>query len=220
MVERKLYLTGGVGGRHQGEAFGQPYELPNDRAYAETCAAIASIMWSWRMLLATGEVKYADLIERTLFNGFLSGHVARRGALLLRQPVAEPGRPEVLGRGGHERREWYIVACCPPNVMRVDRDAWPIPGDDGRTRRADPPVRASDAVDGGRGAASRDRVSVGRPRELDVERAPKQLRLRVPGVVHGATVERPSRRRPHTATSACSRTMASASSWTCPCRRD
>jgi DUF1680 family protein len=119
MVDRKLYLTGGAGGRHQGEAFGQPYELPNDRAYAETCAAIASIMWSWRMLLATGQAQYADLIERTLFNGFLSGMSLDGVRYFYVNPLLSPGRPEVLGRGGHERREWYTVACCPPNVMRV-----------------------------------------------------------------------------------------------------
>ena len=71
MAERKLALTGGAGARHDGEAFGEPYELPNDACYCETCAAIASIMWSWRMLLVTGERRYADLIERTLYNGVL-----------------------------------------------------------------------------------------------------------------------------------------------------
>jgi uncharacterized protein len=119
MVERRLYLTGGAGARHQGEAFGQPYELPNDRAYAETCAAIASVMWSWRMLLITGEAHYADLIERTLFNGFLSGMSLDGGRYFYVNPLLSPGQPEVLGRGGHERREWYFVACCPPNVMRL-----------------------------------------------------------------------------------------------------
>ena len=63
MVTGKLYVTGGLGARHEGEAFGAPYELPNDRAYSETCAAIGSIMWSWRLLLATGEARFADLIE-------------------------------------------------------------------------------------------------------------------------------------------------------------
>ena len=69
----QAYLTGGVGSRHFGESIGDPYELPPDRAYCETCAAIASIMWNWRMLLVTGESRFADLIERTLFNGFLAG---------------------------------------------------------------------------------------------------------------------------------------------------
>jgi DUF1680 family protein len=119
MVLRKLSLTGGVGSRHQGEAFGQPYELPNDRAYNETCAAIASIMWSWRMLLATGDGQYADLIERTLYNGFLSGMSLDGTRFFYVNPLASSGMPEVIGRGGHERREWYYVACCPPNVMRL-----------------------------------------------------------------------------------------------------
>ena len=73
MVTRKLYITGGVGSRHLAEAFGKPYELPNELAYCETCAAIASIMWCWRMLLITGEARFADLAERTLYNAVLSG---------------------------------------------------------------------------------------------------------------------------------------------------
>ena len=73
MVATKQYITGGLGSRWDGEAFGDPYELPNDRAYAETCAAIGGIQWAWRMLLATGEARYADQIERMLYNGFLAG---------------------------------------------------------------------------------------------------------------------------------------------------
>jgi DUF1680 family protein len=76
-------------------------------------------MWSWRMLLATGQAQYADLIERTLFNGFLSGFSLDGTRFFYVNPLLSPGRPEVLGRGGHERREWYYVACCPPNVMRL-----------------------------------------------------------------------------------------------------
>ena len=73
MVATKTYLTGGIGAHHTDEAFGDPYELPNERSYCETCAAIASVMFSWRMLMITGEASYADLIERTLYNGFLGG---------------------------------------------------------------------------------------------------------------------------------------------------
>ena len=73
LTSHKLFVTGGVGSRHNGEAFGEPYELPSDICYCETCAQIASIMWNWRMLLITGEGRYADVMERTLFNGFLSG---------------------------------------------------------------------------------------------------------------------------------------------------
>jgi len=72
-VERKMYITGGAGARHEGEAFGEEYELPNDTAYAETCAAIGSFMWNFRMLLAKGEGRFSDIMEQTLYNGLLSG---------------------------------------------------------------------------------------------------------------------------------------------------
>jgi len=111
MTRGKLYVTGALGSRYEGEAFGEPYELPNDRGYCETCAAIASIMWNWRMLLATGEARFADLIERTLYNGFLSGVSLDGRAFFYVNPL--------LSRGGIERKEWYTCACCPPNVMRL-----------------------------------------------------------------------------------------------------
>ena len=119
LVQHKLYLTGGVGSRHLGEAFGQPYELPNDLAYDETCAAIASILWSWRMLLATGEARFADLIDRTLHNAVLAGVSLDGERYFYVNPLASNGRPEYLGRGGCRRKEWHLVACCPPNVMRL-----------------------------------------------------------------------------------------------------
>ena len=119
LTSRKLYLTGGVGSRHLGEAFGQPYELPNDLAYDETCAAIASILWSWRMLLATGQGRFADLIDRTLHNAVLSGVSLDGERYFYVNPLASNGRAEYLGRGGCVRKEWHLVACCPPNVMRL-----------------------------------------------------------------------------------------------------
>jgi DUF1680 family protein len=79
MLATKTYLTGGLGSRWDGEAFGDPYELPADRAYAESCAAIGGIQWAWRMLLATGDPRYADAAERMLLNGFLAG-VSLRGS--------------------------------------------------------------------------------------------------------------------------------------------
>ena len=93
MVATKTYLTGGIGAHHTDEAFGDPYELPNERSYCETCAAIASVMFSWRMLMITGEARYADLIERTLYNGFLAGSSLDGQKLHLRQPAAGPRRP-------------------------------------------------------------------------------------------------------------------------------
>jgi len=121
MVACKQYLTGGLGSRWDGEAFGDPYELPPDVAYAETCASIGAVQWGWRRLLATGDVRYADVIERVLLNGFLSG-VSLSGeeffyvnALQLRDgAVSHDHRHPVNGR-----RPWFEVACCPPNVMRT-----------------------------------------------------------------------------------------------------
>jgi uncharacterized protein len=111
LVTAKTYLTGGIGSRHWGEAIGDPFELPPDRAYCETCAAIASIMWSWRLLLATGEARYADLIERTLYNGFLAGLSLEGRSFFYVNPLHS--------RGGHERSAWNQCACCPPNAMRL-----------------------------------------------------------------------------------------------------
>jgi DUF1680 family protein len=119
LTAHKLYVTGGVGSRHLGEAFGQPYELPNDLAYCETCAAIASILWSWRMLLATGQARFADLIDRTLHNAVLGGVSLDGERYFYVNPLASNGATERLGRGGCRRKEWHLVACCPPNVMRL-----------------------------------------------------------------------------------------------------
>ena len=111
MTGTKTYLTGGVGSRHYGEAIGDPYELPPDRAYCETCAAIASIMWNWRMLLVTGESHFADLLERTLYNGFLSGISLDGESFFYSNPLQS--------RSGERRHRWNPVACCPPNIMRL-----------------------------------------------------------------------------------------------------
>ena len=109
--DTKLYVTGGVGARHQGEAFGEAYELPNATAYCETCAAIASVLFSWRMLLATGASAAADLVELTLCNALLSG-ISRDGkSYFYANPLAS--------NGGHQRKSWHGCACCPPNVMRL-----------------------------------------------------------------------------------------------------
>jgi hypothetical protein len=115
----RTYLTGGMGSRHRDESFGDPYELPPDRAYAETCAAIASVMLAWRLLLATGKPGYADAIERAIYNAVLPG-MSRTGteffyvnALQRRTHRAA----EAVGHGG--RQPWYPCACCPPNLMRL-----------------------------------------------------------------------------------------------------
>ena len=111
LTQRKMYVTGGAGARHEGEAFGAPYELPNERAYAETCAAIASVMWNWRMLHLTGDSKYADVMETALYNGVLSGVSLDGLYYFYENPLAD--------RGEHRRQEWFGCACCPPNISRT-----------------------------------------------------------------------------------------------------
>jgi DUF1680 family protein len=122
MTETKMYLTGGVGAHWDGESFGDPFELPTSRAYAETCAAIGSVQWAWRLLLATGEARYADLIERTLYNAILPG-VSLSGdrffyvnALQLRGDAPPAEEPKVVANG---RQPWFPTSCCPTNVART-----------------------------------------------------------------------------------------------------
>lgn len=111
MTTGKMHITGGVGARYEGESFGDPYELPNDQCYCETCAAIGNMMWNWRMLLATGQARFADIIEQVLYNGFLSGPALDGTHFFYINPL--------LSRGGYQRREWYEVPCCPSNTMRT-----------------------------------------------------------------------------------------------------
>ncbi|HET8788032.1 MAG TPA: beta-L-arabinofuranosidase domain-containing protein, partial [Actinomycetes bacterium] len=119
LVATRTYLTGGMGSRHRDESFGDPFELPPDRAYAETCAAIASVMLGWRLLLATGEAGYADAIERALYNGVLSGVSLDGTRFFYVNPLQRRTRRawEPPGDGG--RAPWYPCACCPPNLMRL-----------------------------------------------------------------------------------------------------
>ncbi|TDV42199.1 glycoside hydrolase family 127 protein [Actinophytocola oryzae] len=116
----KTYVTGAQGSRHRDEAFGDPYELPPDRAYGETCAAIASFHWNWRMLLATGEVRYADEMERALYN-VIAGSTALDGehffySNTLHLRSGHDGSHEDAPSG---RLPWYSCACCPPNLARL-----------------------------------------------------------------------------------------------------
>lgn len=117
----KTYLTGGLGSRWDGEAFGDPYELPADRAYAETCAAIGGVQWAWRMLLATGEVRYADAIERTLYNGFVAGVSLTGTEFFYVNPLQlrTDAQRDNNRSPAHGRRGWFDCACCPPNIMRT-----------------------------------------------------------------------------------------------------
>lgn len=106
-----MYVTGGCGARYEGEAFGRDYELPNERAYAETCAAIANILWQWRMFLITGEARFFDVLELALFNGSLSGIGLDGKSYFYVNPLADRGR--------HRRQPYFECACCPPNIARL-----------------------------------------------------------------------------------------------------
>jgi DUF1680 family protein len=111
MVHKQMYVSGGIGSRHEGEAFGRDYELPNERAYTETCAAIGSVMWSWRMLAISGEAKYADVMELALYNAVLPGLSLDGQSYFYDNPLADDGT--------HRRQAWFGCACCPPNVARL-----------------------------------------------------------------------------------------------------
>jgi len=198
MEATKTYITGGLGSRWDGEAFGDPYELPPDQAYAESCAAIGGIYWAWRMLLATGDPRYADAAERKLYNGFLAG-VSLSGeeffyvnSLHIRaDALADESRSPV-----HGRRPWFDVACCPPNIMRTLAS---LPGylattdTDGVQLHQYAPGTVTAAVPGGEVRFS---VETEYPWEglvrVRVEQAPDSewtLSMRVPGWAEGARLQ-------------------------------
>ncbi len=110
VVSKKLYLTGGIGARHGGESFGNDYELPNKTAYCETCAAIANAMWNHRLFLLHGDAKYIDVLERIIYNGFLSGISLEGDKFFYPNPLASDGK--------HQRSPWFGCACCPTNIVR------------------------------------------------------------------------------------------------------
>ncbi len=111
MTTRRMYVSGGLGSRYEGEAFGKDYELPNERAYTETCAAVASVMWNYRMLALGGDARYADLMEWTLYNAVLPGLSLDGQHYFYENPLANDGT--------HRRQAWFGCACCPPNVARL-----------------------------------------------------------------------------------------------------
>lgn len=125
-VAARTYVTGAAGARHAGESFGVDFELPPDRAYGETCAAIGAVMLSWRLLLATGEARFADLIERTLFNAVAVSPSLDGRSFFYSNPlhVREAGRRPDLDRplpraSAGLRAPWFEVPCCPPNLARL-----------------------------------------------------------------------------------------------------
>ncbi|KAA6430416.1 glycoside hydrolase family 127 protein [Dyadobacter flavalbus] len=117
-TEKKQYITGGVGAREDGEAFDKAYVLPNDNAYAETCAAVANMLWNHKMYLYTGESRYMDVFERVLYNGFLGGMSVKGDKFFYVNPMASNGVNDFNRGTGAERQLWFGTACCPTNVSR------------------------------------------------------------------------------------------------------
>jgi len=110
MSGKKLFITGGIGSRAQGEGFGPNYELNSHTAYCETCAAIANVYWNYRMFLATGESKYIDVCERALYNNVLGGVSLSGDRFFYDNPLESDGE--------HDRQRWFGCACCPGNITR------------------------------------------------------------------------------------------------------
>ena len=110
MASKKLFITGGIGSRPQGEGFGPNYELNSHTAYCETCAAIANVYWNYRMFLATGQSKYIDVCERALYNNVLSGVSLSGDKFFYDNPLESDGE--------HNRERWFGCACCPGNITR------------------------------------------------------------------------------------------------------
>ena len=187
VVFRKLYLTGGLGARHDGEAFGDAFELPNRTAYSETCAAVAGVYWNDRMFRLTGDARYVDVLERTLYNGVLAGVSLGGDTFFYPNPLESDGR-YAFNQGALTRKPWFDSSCCPTNIARfipsVPDYVYAVRGDALYVNL----YVASDArVDVGGASATLTqkteypwdgrvelRIDPGRPRPLE-------LRLRIPG---------------------------------------
>jgi DUF1680 family protein len=130
ITQRKMYVTGGIGPSASNEGFTVPYDLPNDSAYAETCAALGMALWNHRMVLMTGEGKYADVLEREVYNGMLSGVSLTGDRFFYTNPLGSIGK--------HHRTSWFSCPCCPTNLVRFlpamgersyayrDNDIWSV----------------------------------------------------------------------------------------------
>lgn len=110
VVFRNMYVTGGIGSSKNNEGFTEDFDLPNREAYCETCASIGMVLWNWRMNLMTGDAKYVDVLERSMYNGVLAGINIAGDRFFYVNPLSSDG--------GHHRQEWYGCACCPSNVCR------------------------------------------------------------------------------------------------------
>jgi DUF1680 family protein len=117
VVSRKMYLTGAIGARHKDEAFGGAYELPNKTAYGETCASIANVYWNQRLFLQSGDARYVDVLERSLYNAVLSGVSLKGDTFFYPNPLESDGRYK-FNQGALTRSPWFDASCCPTNIAR------------------------------------------------------------------------------------------------------
>jgi DUF1680 family protein len=111
VVNHHMYITGGIGAQGSNEGFGKPYDLPNATAYCETCASVGMVFWNQRMNMLSGDAKYVDVLERSLYNGALDGLSLSGDHFFYGNPLASSGN--------HRRREWFGTACCPSNIARL-----------------------------------------------------------------------------------------------------
>ena len=110
VVLRNMYITGGIGSSRHNEGFTKDYDLPNKEAYCETCASVGMVLWNWRMNQMSGDAKYIDILERSLYNGVLAGYSLRGDKFFYVNPLESDG--------GHHRQSWYGCACCPSQICR------------------------------------------------------------------------------------------------------
>ncbi|MBY6682399.1 glycoside hydrolase family 127 protein [Rhodococcus sp. BP-316] len=202
-VARRTYLTGGMGSRHQDEAYGEDYVLPPDRAYSETCAGIGSVQLAWRLLLAENSPRYADLIERTLYNVVAAGPSDSGTAFFYTNTLHQrvlgtvPDPTRAVPRAASSlRAPWFAVSCCPTNVARTFASLQTLlatADDDGIQLHQYAPATITTTLPGGRRLAlslRTDYPTTGRV-ELHVDSAPPtpvSLTFRVPGWAVGATL--------------------------------
>lgn len=190
MMATKAFITGGLGARWDWEAFGDPYELPTDRGYAETCAAIGGVQWAWRLLLATGKPVYADAIERLLYNAFLAGVSLAGTEYFYVNPLQQRdhAHQDENRSPAHGRRGWFDCACCPPNIMRTfaSFDGYLATATDGGLQ-----VHQYATADLGPVRVETDYPHEGRVRVTVTEDGPIALGLRIPAWSDTTTVTGP-----------------------------
>jgi uncharacterized protein len=186
LVEKRMYVTGGVGPSGHNEGFTEDYDLPNLTSYAETCASVGLVIWGRRMLEMTGDSRYADVLERALYNGAISGISLSGDCYFYSNPLES--------RGNHERVPWFACACCPPNIARLIGSVGSFAistSDDGRTVWIHLPISSEARLEGAKVKIESSypysgEFEVSIEAEHDVE---LELRVRIPGWADDATFD-------------------------------